>query len=63
MATFSFLVRGAGVGAGIYPGTAEAFQGLEPVRTVDPDPGLAETYLDIFADWKKVLEKELRGES
>lgn len=51
--------RGAGVGAGIYPGAGEAFEGLDPVRTLDPDPRLVETYRELYEDWKCVLERQL----
>ena len=33
--------RGAGIGAGIYKNTEDAFVGLETVRTIDPDQYLA----------------------
>ena len=47
--------RAAGVGAGIYHNFDEAFVGLEPVRTVEPDPGLAPRYADAYDRWKSVL--------
>lgn len=54
--------RGAGVGAGVFQGPQDAFRGLEPVRTVEPDPGLLEIYRDLYADWRGLLSRRLRGE-
>lgn len=53
--------RGAGIGAGIYKNSRDAFVGLETVRTIDPDQALARDYQDIYPQWvgllKKVLER------
>jgi len=51
--------RAAGIGAGIYSGAREAFVGLEPVKTVEPNAGLAPAYADAYARWAEVLEREL----
>ena len=51
--------RAAGIGAGIYSGAREAFVGLEPVKTVEPNAGLASAYADAYARWAEVLEREL----
>jgi len=51
--------RGAGAGAGVFPGPEAAFRGLEPLRAVDPDPRLVEIYREVYEDWKQVLERHL----
>jgi xylulokinase len=51
--------RGAGIGAGIYKGPANAFAGLEPVKTVEPDSKLAGAYQDAYQTWEGVLRKQL----
>jgi xylulokinase len=51
--------RGAGVGAGIYADTAEAFVGLSAVETVDPDPAQASACAEACGSWTQMLEKDL----
>jgi len=51
--------RGAGIGAGIYKGAEDAFVGLEPVRTIEPNAALASAYGDAYAAWEEVLKKQL----
>jgi xylulokinase len=51
--------RGAGIGAGIYPTLAEAFVGLQAVRTVEPRPDLAAAYQEAYERWSQLLEREL----
>lgn len=51
--------RGAGIGAGIYKGTEDAFTGLEPVKTIKPNPDLAAAYQDAYKDWEEVLKTQL----
>jgi len=51
--------RGAGIGAGIYKGAEDAFTGLEPVKTIKPNPGLAAAYQDAYNQWEEVLKKQL----
>jgi xylulokinase len=53
--------RGAGIGAGIYKKTKDAFVGLEAVRTVAPDSQLGRKYQEIYQNWKRILKKELGG--
>jgi len=50
--------RGAGIGAGIYKDSTQAFVGLRPVRTVEPNGKLASQYDEAYAKWKSVLERE-----
>jgi xylulokinase len=51
--------RGAGIGAGIYKGPEDAFTGLEPVKTITPNPNLAPAYQDAYKQWEDVLKKQL----
>jgi len=51
--------RGAGIGAGIYSGPEEAFVGLEPVKTIEPNPALVEAYQQAYANWEQVLKSQL----
>jgi xylulokinase len=53
--------RGAGIGAGIYKGADEAFVGLEPVRTIEPNEKLASAYRQAYETWKEVLDHQLRA--
>lgn len=53
--------RGAGIGAGIYKGADDAFVGLKPVKTVEPDEKLTPAYLEAYKRWEDILERELRG--
>jgi len=55
--------RGAGIGAGIYKGPEDAFVGLTPVKTIEPDKKKMSAYGQVYADWKKVLEYELQKSS
>ncbi|MHC4144397.1 MAG: FGGY-family carbohydrate kinase, partial [Planctomycetota bacterium] len=53
--------RGAGIGAGIYSGAEEAFVGLEPVRTIEPNEKLASAYGEAYKKWEKVLNQQLNA--
>jgi xylulokinase len=50
--------KGAGIGAGIYKSTAEAFASLRKLDEIHPanDPT---PYLEAYARWKSYLNKEL----
>jgi xylulokinase len=50
--------RGAGIGAGIYKDNEQAFVGLRPVKTVEPNDKLTSQYDEAYAKWKSVLERE-----
>jgi xylulokinase len=50
--------RGAGIGAGIYPTPAEAFVGLQAVRTIQPRADLAAAYQEAYDRWSRILERE-----
>ncbi len=51
--------RGAGIGAGIYKGAEDAFAGLEPVRTIEPNEKLAPAYRQAYEKWREVLSRQL----
>lgn len=53
--------RGAGIGAGIYSGAEEAFVGLEPVRTIEPNEKLASAYSEAYEKWENVLNQQLNA--
>ncbi len=50
--------RGAGLGAGLYRGPEDAFVGLEPVRTVEPNKQLKKACQNAYANWEAVLSKQ-----
>ena len=51
--------RGAGIGAGIYRDTKDAFVGLTPVRKIEPDKKLTSTYENAYKNWADVLKRQL----
>jgi xylulokinase len=51
--------RGAGIGAGIYKKTEDAFVGLEPIKTIEPNEKLKSVYRDAYEKWEGVLKCEL----
>ncbi len=51
--------RGAGIGAGLYKGPEDAFVGLEPVRTVEPNKQLKKVYQTAYETWEAVLNKQI----
>jgi xylulokinase len=53
--------RGAGIGAGIYKGPDEAFVGLEPVKTIEPNKKLTSLYQQAYQRWEDVLEQQLKA--
>ena len=53
--------RGAGIGAGIYKGPGEAFVGLEPVKTIEPNEKLASSYNQAYQRWENILKKQLKA--
>jgi xylulokinase len=52
--------RGAGIGAGVYKSSDEAFVGLEPVRTIEPNEKLSSAYQQANAGWEEVLKQQLK---
>lgn len=51
--------RGAGLGAGVYKDRKDAFIGLEPVRTVEPNKQLKKAYQNAYENWEAALNKQL----
>jgi xylulokinase len=51
--------RGAGLGAGIFAGPKEAFQGLEVAEVIEPDPSTEDVYRRTYAQWKEALMDRL----
>jgi len=51
--------RAAGVGAGIYKNFADAFIGLKPVKTIEPDEKLTPAYKQAYEKWENILKYEL----
>lgn len=47
--------KAAGIGAGIYASTAEAFSSLEKIMTVEPDLRNKAQYLDAYQRWKALV--------
>jgi len=53
--------RGAGIGAGVYNESAEAFLGLSSERVVESKQACAAAYQDAYAKWLRELEFRLGG--
>ena len=51
--------RGAGLGAGIYKKTSEAFNGLEVIETIQPKAELVGPCREAAARWEAALAKAL----
>ncbi len=51
--------RGAGIGAGVYKNSKEAFVGLEKIKTIEPDAKQAKAYEEAYNKWFCILETAL----
>ena len=51
--------KGAGIGAGIYKDNNEAFATLDKLAVIEPDASKRSEYLDAYANWKSVLNKNV----
>lgn len=51
--------KGAGIGAGIYADSEEAFASLEKLEVIAPDPNHRAAYIEAYNRWKQLLNKEL----
>ena len=51
--------KGAGIGAGIYRDSDEAFATLEKLQVIEPDAAKRDEYLSAYARWKEVLKESL----
>jgi xylulokinase len=49
--------RGAGVGAGIYKSSSEAFRGLHTIKTIEPDAEIQAAYKEAYQHWLSYLKK------
>ncbi len=54
--------RGAGIGAGIYKSLDDAFVGLAPVKTIEPNEKLKAAYKQAYARWENILKHQLKRE-
>jgi xylulokinase len=51
--------RGAGIGAGVYKVMEDAFVGLEPLKTIEPNGKLSQAYREAYARWENILKCRL----
>ncbi|MCK5821869.1 MAG: carbohydrate kinase [Bacteroidales bacterium] len=51
--------RAAGIGAGIFSNSQEAFSALKKIKEIQPDTNLIKIYEDIYGEWKNELENQL----
>jgi xylulokinase len=51
--------RGAGIGAGIYKRPKDAFVGLTPVKTIEPNKKFFSAYSQAYKNWETILKKQL----
>lgn len=51
--------KGAGLGAGIYADTREAFSTLERLEVIEPSRIDAQAYLQAYENWKEILKNNL----
>lgn len=49
--------KGAGIGAGIYKNTQEAFASLERLAVIEPDAKLQPQYMEAYERWLNVLKR------
>ena len=55
--------RGAGIGTGIYRGLDDAFVGLKPIKTIEPNKKLATDYSEVYNRWQDALKHRLERSS
>ena len=48
--------KGAGIGAGIYKSTEEAFSSRKKIQIIEPDTKNIAAYQEAYARWKGILE-------
>ncbi len=53
--------RGAGIGAGIYKSTDEAFASLKSLKSIKPNPQISDIYSQLYEQWKNELERMLNN--
>jgi xylulokinase len=47
--------KAAGIGAGIYASSEEAFSSLKKIMTIEPDLNNSEQYLNAYQKWKSFV--------
>ena len=52
--------RGAGIGAGIYKSTEEAFASLKKIQVIEPQTGNIAAYKEAYARWKGIVENLIK---
>ncbi len=53
--------RGAGIGAGIYNSTDEAFASLKSLKSIKPNPLITDIYSELYHQWKNELKSMLNN--
>jgi len=51
--------RAAGIGVGIYKSTDDAFVGLTPIKTIEPNGKLIPLYQQAYSKWENILKRQL----
>jgi xylulokinase len=49
--------RGAGIGAGVFASTSQAFEGLSLLESVEPNSKFFDQYEEVYQNWCQALEK------
>ncbi len=52
--------KGAGIGAGIYKDSSEAFATLAKLDIIEPDLSKKQEYAEAYARWKQLLERSMK---
>lgn len=52
--------KGAGIGAGIYKDSNEAFATLDKLQVIEPDEAHRNEYLNAYARWKETLDRQYK---
>ena len=51
--------RGAGIGCGYFKSPNDAFDGLQPIKKIEPDESLRASYAEAYSLWEDDLNKQL----
>ncbi|MGF1670124.1 MAG: xylulokinase [Balneolaceae bacterium] len=54
--------RGAGIGSGVFLNPEEAFEGLEVLDVLEPEPGLTASYKEAYNHWLSSLKSLINNE-
>jgi len=52
---------GAGIGKGFFAQPKEAFENMKSIGSVEPEKELQEQYQSVYANWKSILDKQLKN--